>query len=84
MKLNHLTDRDHAEAARLLREVQDNLGALARIIDRAPFTDRVMRIQKAVQERLIDPLKEMSDIPEKRDSLYPSVYYVIGPVRVRR
>jgi hypothetical protein len=82
MKLGHLSEADHAEAARLLTEVQDKLATLIRIVNRAPWTDRVMRAQKVVQVRLIDPLSEARDaarehdgLPPERDSIYPSVGY---------
>jgi hypothetical protein len=82
--LDHLTDENHQQAARLLNEVQNNLLALSRVVNRAPWTDRVMRVQKAVQERLIDPLSEARDrgreqggLPPERDSIYPSVYYSV-------
>ena len=74
--LKHLTEADHIEAARLLSQVQRDLHALARIVKRAPFTDRVLRVQKSVQERLIDPLRR-----EESAADYPSVYYAIGGVR---
>ncbi len=84
MKLDHLTNEDHEKAARLLNEVQNNLATLSRIVGRAPWTDRTLRVQKAVQERLIDPLREARDTgrerggqPPERDSIYPSVYYSV-------
>lgn len=81
LKLDHLCRVEHEEAAKLLARVQDDLRALTRIVRRAPFTDRVMRCQKGVQERLIDPLKEAADKQGYDDgpkSIYPSVYYAIG------
>lgn len=83
MKLDHLTDQDHVEAARLLTEVQNNLKALTRIVGRAPWTDCVLRVMKAVQERLIDPLSHARESSRERqqiysrDDLYPSVGYSV-------
>jgi hypothetical protein len=83
MKLDHLTDEDHAEAARLLKEVQDNLKSLTRVVGRAPWTDRVMLVMKGVQERLIDPLSQARDTSRERreiyarEEVYPSVYYSV-------
>jgi hypothetical protein len=81
MKLDHLTDADHIEAARLLNEVQDNLKALTFIINRAPWTDRVLRVQKAAQERLIDPLKRARDTSRERRGVpldHPGIYPNVG------
>ncbi len=85
LQLTHLSEEEHAEAAKLLTAVQDNLKALARIPKRAPWIDEVMRAQKAVQEKLIDPLREAHDALREREqrspergTLYPSVYYAVG------
>jgi hypothetical protein len=83
LKLQHLTPSDHEEAARLLKQVQDDLTALISIVARAPFTDAVLRVQKRVQETLIDPLRdahfegrcEPAHTPP--GTLYPSVGYGI-------
>lgn len=81
LKLSHLCRVEHEQAAEILNRVQDDLKSLTRIVQRAPFTDRTMRIQKAVQERLIDPLRDAasnSGADEGPRSIYPSVYYAIG------
>ena len=81
LRLNHLSQDDHMRAAVLLRRVQDDLREVSRIVQRAPFTDRVMRCQKGVQERVIDPLREAADAnghDAGSVSIYPSVYYAIG------
>ena len=56
--VTHLTDQQHLEAARLLNQAQDNLHTVTSIVARAPFADQVLRISKAIQEILIDPLRE--------------------------
>jgi hypothetical protein len=56
--ITHLTDEEHAEAARLLNEVEAHLKQVASIVRRAPYTDQALRVSKAVQEVLIDPLRE--------------------------
>lgn len=80
LPLKHLTKDEHAEAARLLSQIQDELRALTRIVQRAPFTDRVMRVQKSVQERLIDPLREaeMEHLDIRSDVGYPGVSYAVA------
>jgi uncharacterized lipoprotein YehR (DUF1307 family) len=92
LKLDHLTIDQHEEAARLLRQVQDNLKELQRIVLRAPFADATARCQKRIQETLIDPLKEALERQtealmfdrtravevDARRRLYPSVYYAIS------
>lgn len=82
LKLDHLNVAQHQEAAKLLRRVQDDLSEIGRIIHRAPATDAVLRVQKRVQETLIDPLNEAltrcSDYSIDQDHLeplYPSVSY---------
>lgn len=80
MKLGHLSAGEHAELARLLTRVQEDLKEATIIVKRAPFTDAVMRCQKRVQEALIDPLHNAWDAanPERyRDQPYPSVYYAV-------
>jgi hypothetical protein len=84
LKLDHLSREDHERAAALLRFIQHDLQELARVVARAPFTDRVMRCQKAIQERLIDPLRETPcarDMENGETRLYPSVYYAVGRVK---
>jgi hypothetical protein len=79
LKLSHLTRDDHEELARLLNQMQDNLTAAARIVRRAPFTDRMLNAAKHVQERLIDPLREAWD--DKwggRTNPYQSIGYAPG------
>ena len=93
LKLDHLSVEQHEEAARLLRQVQDNLHALQRLVHRAGFADATARCQKRIQETLIDPLDQALERRNEaptfdrtteltvRRGLYPSVYYAIGPVR---
>ena len=83
LKLDHLSNEDHEAVAKLLDQVQRDLNSVSRIVRRAPFTDQVLRCQKRVQERLIDPLQEAADthgFDSGPTSIYPSVYYAIGRV----
>jgi hypothetical protein len=51
-----------------------------RIVNRAPFTDQVMRVQRAVQETLIDPLREAE---ADSNSAYPNVGHMVArPLRL--
>lgn len=82
LKLDHLNVAQHQEAAKLLRRVQDDLSEIGRIIHRAPAINAVMRVQKRIQETLIDPLNDAltrsSDYSidqDHRDPMYPSVHY---------
>lgn len=82
LKLDHLSVAEHQDAARLLRRVQNDLSGIARIIQRAPATDALLRIQKRVQETLIDPLNEAlircsgySIDQDHKEPIYPSVGY---------
>jgi hypothetical protein len=83
LKLDHLSMSNHEEAARLVKQVQDDLDALTRIVERAPFTDTVLRVQKRVQESVVDPLNEAfqrrDDVEPRHHgkSLYPSVGYSV-------
>lgn len=84
LKLDHLNISEHQEAGKLLRRVQDDLSEISRIIHRAPAADAVLRVQKRIQETLIDPLNEAltgcSDYSidqDHREPLYPSVGYGI-------
>lgn len=83
VKLDHLSLHDHEEAAKLLKQIDDDLTALKRIVQRAPFTDAAMRVQKRIQETLTDPLREAldqrDDVPDehRRKGLYPSAHYSI-------
>ncbi len=84
LKLDHLSKAEHEDAAKLLNRVQDDLKALTCIVYRAPFTDQTMRIQKAVQELLIDPLSEAANrcgADNGQPGIYPSVYYAGRRVR---
>jgi hypothetical protein len=64
--ITHLTTEQHQEAARLLNQAQDNLDQLSRIVSRARYTDQALRIGKAIQELLIDPLREGWDADPAR------------------
>jgi hypothetical protein len=86
LKLDHLTMADHERLAEILTRVQDELSKLVPIVSRAGWSDEVMRSMKRNQERLIDPLRAALDRTDpdnyrRAKSLYPSVYYAIGPGR---
>jgi hypothetical protein len=71
LKLDHLSRVEHEDLAARLTRIQDDLTYLTRLVHRAPFTDEVLRCQKRIQERIIDPLREASDgLPH-----YPNVGY---------
>lgn len=77
-KLRHLSAEQHVEAAKLLRRIQDDLLQLSRIVNRAPFSDEILRRQKAIQERVINPLRDAQRElgPEQEGARdYPAVYY---------
>jgi hypothetical protein len=76
MKLAHLSRAEHEQLASTLSRVQSDLKSLTTIVGRAPFTDEVLRVQKRVQERIIDPLRQVSELPH-----YPNVGY---PIRMGR
>jgi hypothetical protein len=79
LSLSHLSADEHRELARLLNRVQDDLKATTAIVQRAPFTDRVLYCQKRVQESLIDELLCAWDAanPERwQEQPYPSVGYI--------
>jgi hypothetical protein len=85
VRLDHLTEAEHAELARILGVVQELLDLAVPIVARSPWTDKVVRVQKAVQERLINPLRETHDDmryrlkqPEDRSGMYPAVGYRPG------
>jgi hypothetical protein len=87
LSLSHLSVAEHQELARLLSRVQDDLRATTAIVQRAPFTDRVLRCQKSVQESLIDELLFAWDAanPERwKEQPYPSVYYATRRAPRRR
>lgn len=67
LKLDHLSREDHEQAAALLRRVQDDLLELTHVV-----------CQKAIQERLIDPLR---DSPGWGYAAYPNVHYAVGRVK---
>lgn len=77
--LAHLSAGQHHDAADLAKQVQDTLGQLSRIVGRAAFTDDTLRVQKAVQELLIDRLSAAWDVNShgERENPYPSVGYGI-------
>jgi hypothetical protein len=84
LNLSHLTREEHQRVAELLTRAQANLGEAARIVKRAPFIDRYLDVAGAVQEYMIDPLKDCwDDARGYGDNPYPSVAY-IGPMKVRR
>lgn len=64
LKLAHLTEEQHLKLAELLSQAQQLLGETCKIVQRAPFTDEVLRVEKRLQENLIDPLSlAMEEIP---------------------
>jgi hypothetical protein len=75
--LTHLTTEQHIQAAKLLNQAQDNFQALSRIVMRAPYSDQLLRIAKATQELLIDPLREAWDADPARD-LHDNPYQAVG------
>lgn len=79
--ITHLTAEQHRQAAKLLNQAQDNLGKLTEIVTRAPYTDQTLRCMKAIQEILIDPLREAWD-DDHGDNPYPSMGY--GAPRAKR
>ena len=84
LKLGHLTADEHQHAAELLKVAQDNLSAVARLVDRAPYIDRYLDVAGAVQEVLVDPLRDAWDEANAYHlNPYPGVHYG-GPRRVRR
>ena len=72
-KFRHLSRDDHIIAATLTRQAQETLDALAKLVNRAPYTDRTLRVQRDVQEKLIDPLREAWD--ESEQNPYQSIGY---------
>jgi hypothetical protein len=88
MKLTrHMTTEQHMRAAALLNQAQDNLKELCDIVRRAPYTDRTLQVGKAIQELLIDPLREAwaDDLSRSvHQSPYQSVGYGIRPLRGMR
>lgn len=75
--ITHLTTEQHMEAAKLLNQAQDNLHQLSRIVLRAPYTDQLLRVGKAIQELLIDPLREGWEAgQDQHNNPYQSVGYV--------
>lgn len=83
MKLSHLSQEDHHRAAALAKQAQDSLRELQNLVHRAPFADRTLDVMGAVQEYLIDPLREAWGEANIEDDPYPSVGYG-GPRTVRR
>jgi hypothetical protein len=79
MKLKHLTREQHQELASLLNAAQDNLHAATMIVGRAPYTDDTLRVSRALQERLIDKLRNAWDEAyEYRENPYQSVGYSVS------
>jgi hypothetical protein len=75
--ITHLTNDQHAEAARLLNEAAAHLHEVSRIVGRAPFSDLTLKVGKAIQEVLIDPLREGWDSDRNR-SLHDNPYQSVG------
>lgn len=87
LPLKHLTKDHHVELAMLLGTVQSALEATIGLVDRAPYTDQILGICRAVQMRLIDQLAEAwpnaSGVePAETQSPYRSVAYLGGPKRL--
>ena len=56
--ITHLTRDQHMQAAALSKQAQDALSELAKLVQRAPYTDLTLRVQRDFQGKLIDPLRE--------------------------
>jgi hypothetical protein len=54
--ITHLTVEQHKEAARLLKLAQDSLFEATSLIYRTPYTDQSLRLAKAIQELMVEPL----------------------------
>ena len=64
-------------AANLTRQAQETLNALTKLVARARYTDRTLRIQRDVQRRLIDPLRDTWDEEhEPSKNPYQSIGYL--------
>ena len=73
-----LTEQDHKRAAEILIQVQDLLNQLGNIPGAVNVRQK-LRVQKVVQEKLIDPLRESWDeqgYPYIEDP-YPGVHYAV-------
>lgn len=76
MNVSHLTQTELAEAALAMKEAQRLLRHVTTIVKRAPFTDRTLSVMRAIQEDLIDPLREAWDAEHDYNANpYPSVGY---------
>jgi hypothetical protein len=76
----------HRCAAYLAHQAQQSLEALMRLVHRAPFTDRALDVMGAVDEYLIEALREgweESKFWRSEENPYPSMGYG-GPRTVRR
>jgi hypothetical protein len=83
LDFEHLSEADHTKAANLLIEIQDNLTALSCIVQRAPVSDLVLRIQSAVQSYLIDPLRHARGTANegyRKPGQYPNVGHAARPI----
>lgn len=58
MKLVHLDGRQHLTLAAHLRVAEEHLLATTAIVNRAPYTDAILRILRELQCRVIEPLQE--------------------------
>jgi hypothetical protein len=78
LKLGHLDGGQHFKLADHLQAAQNALEEATRIVNRAPYTDATLRVMRAIQERLIDPLREEWDHHDwGGDNPYPSVNHAI-------
>lgn len=76
----------HVELARLIGQAQTSLTALEPIVDRAPYTDRVLYVQATLQTWLCDPLRQKFDATDALAPFgnpYPSVAYQCVQFRPR-
>ena len=71
-----MTDQDHRKAADILTQIQALIDQLGNIPGAVNVRQK-LRVQKAVQERLIDPLREDWDEGDHPylDEPYPNVHY---------
>lgn len=83
--LQPLSEEQHRLAADLVNHVQDNLHELARLVATAKgaaYVDEALRVQRTIQGRLIDPLRESWDATlPVHDNPYQSIGYSPGSRR---
>ena len=83
LKLKHLTEDQHDQAAKLITEIQERIRALEEIVLRAPFTDRGLNLSSHLQERIANPLADAYEelchaLRKHADERYYRVGYAKG------